>query len=307
MFEKNEEKESGLLTNSPWYIRALFKVSHLIKEQDPLKLSLWAIGIAWIVMITILILLPFFPGIEENVNRLPLAFGSTAVVLTYWLVSIFYKHVTNRVCVLALNGQIVYVRNDKVISQPKSELLFVCDKHGNTIYCEDETKPIRYMKPKTICVPRDVVEMFKSVKKVKAISYSNCKLTENNMDDTIDYTIFYTPLRLDEERLLRDNRRLELSVSLGDERILSLTKQLEATVRDLPAVEKARLEALIQQMQSLRSAMFGTPEDIRNMLHADYQGRPWNRYGYSSYDDYGSSYRSPNWNRFQQPSESEEE
>lgn len=289
--------ETPVFEKAPFYVRFAFGIKKSLSGTDPMRLALWIIVITWIAAIVLLILLPFAGAIEEMPNRIPVMGGITTAFIVWWLSDVYHRHFTDRICVLALDGRRIYVDNQKVDMLPKSERIYVVNRYGNPIFNEDEGDPRRHMLQKTISVPKEIIDQFGSVRDMHALSYSDCSLTDVCMEE-VDYSIFYMPRHISEERLIKENDRLKLAIALGNDIITKLKRDMIAAVKNLRGSERERLEGLIEQMSSLKQAFYGSPEQLRDMVRQEmYQPRPWNRFG-SGYQSYSPEYREPSWSRF---------
>jgi hypothetical protein len=299
-------EDTTIFEKAPWYIRLIFNLKKTITDLDPMRLALWVILIVWIIAITILILLPFMGAIEEVPNRMPFTGGITTAFIVWWLSYVYHRHFEGRKCVLALDGRRIFVDNSKVDVLPKSERVYVVNAYGNPIFNIDEGDPRRYMQQKTISVPKEIIEQFGSVRGMSALSYSDCSLTEVSMEE-VDFSIFYMPRHISEERLIRENDRLKLAIALGNDIITKLKRDMIAAVKNLRGSEKERLEGLIEQMSSLKQAFYGSPEQLREMVRQEmYQPRQWGgRFG--GYQPYQSEYTQPSWSKFSSGRQDEEE
>ena len=295
------ETQSSVMEKAPFYVRFAFALKNRMYEIDPMRLALYIIGFFWILMFTILILLPFAGAIGEMPNKIPIAGGTTAAFLVWWFADLYHKHFTERVCVLSLEGRRIYVDNNNIDMLPKSERLYICNAYGNPIYNDENDDPRRYMQQKTISVPKEITEQFGSVRGMKALSYSDCNLTEVSMEE-VDFSIFYLPRHISEERLIKENDRLKLAIAVANDIIIKLKKDMVAAVKNLRGSEKERLEGLIEQMSSLKQAFYGTPESLREMVRGEmYRPRWASRFGGGGYDQYyggNQEYREPSWSRF---------
>ena len=305
-----KSKSDRFLERAPWFVTIIVSLRHHLKEVDPLRMALWVIGVLWIALISILILLPFYGSgtLDHLEGNFRLTGAFTGFGITFWIGNIFTKHVKDRKCVVALDSKTFYVDNRNVQTQPNGEQLFVVNKYGNPIYNTNE-KDIRYMQQKTMHVPAQVLSQFGSALEQPALSFSNCKVREvNDMEDT-DFVVTYSPRRLQEFKLIRENHLLSVSFQLQEEISRQLEISMTKVVKTFDVAEKDELKHLIELMSSIRSAYYGTPEQLREQLQfSRFNSYDRPHYGYNPYPYYNQqpSWRD-SWMRHQQQPPEEEE
>ncbi len=288
-----------IYSQAPRSIKYLFTIRRALSETDPIKVVLVIFAFFWMAIFSWTILLPYIGVIGDMPNKMPIMGGITTVAVVWWFSDIYHKQINDRVCVLSLDGRKVYIDNTKIDVLPRSERLYVVNSYGNPIYNTEEDDPRRYGKQKTISVPNEVREQFGSVRGMRALSYSDCKLTDIAMD-SVDYSIFYYPRHVSEEKLLKENERMKLAMSVSNDTITKLKRDMMAVVKNIRGADKERLESLIEEMSGLKKAFYGGPEQLREMVRQEMY-RPRSQI-YNRYTPRRDSL-TPSWSKYNVPQE----
>lgn len=248
---------------------------------------------------------------DEPITEVRFLFILGSALFAWLAAYVYHNHVGGNVCQLNLNDKQVFVDNSNVERFERSERLKVVNRMGMGIRNTDysSSNPLRSGEQITISVPNEILMEFGSVQGMSSLHYSGASLVEiPNMTD-VDYSLYYMPKRVSEERLRKDNEILSLRMILADKIVAKLERDLIKNTKTVRGPAQDSITHLIKNMSELRDVFVGSDRIHQLITNETIGGPPWRRYGYGGgfgYNNFGSEYSQPAWSKFSSPKQQQE-
>ena len=221
---------------------------------------------------------------------------------------IYHHHFQNRVCHLILDNKVVHVDSQNIEKLEHSERVKIVSSNGFPIF-NNEEQPLRVGKQMVLSIPQEIIGEYGSPYNMNCLNYSGATLVELNNMESVDLSLYFVAHHVSEERLRKDNERLQIVSELSSKVIDKLQNDMIKAVKTIRGPEKQTIEGLIKNMSVLRDVFVGSDRIRQLVTNESIGGPPWRRYGYGFdyYNRFGNEYSTPQWNRFSQPQQSDEE